>query len=239
MSGNRPFAVFDIDGTLIRWQLYHAIANQLAKQGYIDTADYEAVRGARMLWKQRTHAESFKEYERRLVSAYEKLLQQLPVTAFETAADAVFYEYKDQVYTYTRDLLKQLKSEGYVLLAISGSQTEIIGRIAGYYGFDDFVGSQYHRRDGRFTGELTATIGNKDTVLRQLIDTHRLSMKGSVAVGDSESDSIMLSMVDRPIAFNPSKGLYEQAREHGWKIVVERKNVVYMLEYRDGTYVLA
>ena len=26
----RPFAVFDIDGTIIRWQLYHALADELA-----------------------------------------------------------------------------------------------------------------------------------------------------------------------------------------------------------------
>ena len=34
------FAVFDIDGTLIRWQLYHAIADELAKSGHIDAETY-------------------------------------------------------------------------------------------------------------------------------------------------------------------------------------------------------
>ncbi len=29
---SQPFAVFDIDGTIIRWQLYHALADELAKE---------------------------------------------------------------------------------------------------------------------------------------------------------------------------------------------------------------
>ena len=33
---SRPFAVFDIDGTLIRWQLYHAVADDMAKQNIIN-----------------------------------------------------------------------------------------------------------------------------------------------------------------------------------------------------------
>ena len=36
MTKGRPFAVFDIDGTLIRWQLYHSIADTLARLGHIE-----------------------------------------------------------------------------------------------------------------------------------------------------------------------------------------------------------
>src|SRR5688572_7165795 len=131
---NKPFAVFDLDGTLIRWQLYHAVADALAKRGHIDAKTYDEIRNARMLWKRRTHEESFKDYERRLVVAYEQLLTQLTVTQFAEAAQAVFEEYKDQAYTYTRSLIKDLKARRYLLFAISGSQTEIVDRIADYYG---------------------------------------------------------------------------------------------------------
>jgi phosphoserine phosphatase len=49
----------------------------------------------------------------------------------------------------------------------------------------------------------------------------------------------MLEAVEQPIAMNPSQKLFDHAQKHGWKIVVERKNMIYELEDRDGSYVLA
>lgn len=49
----------------------------------------------------------------------------------------------------------------------------------------------------------------------------------------------MLSIVERPIAFNPDKDLFNAAKHNGWKIVVERKNMIYKLEPNGHTFVLA
>src|SRR3990167_7893419 len=99
-GSSRPFAVFDIDGTLIRWQLYHAIVDNLVKLGFIAPAKLKAIKNARMVWKRRESSESYKEYEHQLVKIYEELLAAVTVSQFETSATAVFDEYKDQVYTY-------------------------------------------------------------------------------------------------------------------------------------------
>lgn len=230
------FAVFDIDGTLIRWQLYHAIADALAKENLISKADYEAIRQAHMVWKRRQHKESFKAYELELVQRYERALTQLPVEQFNAAAQAVFEEYKDQIYTYTRDLIQQLKAAGYLLFAVSGSQQEIIAKIAEYYGFDDCVGSVYHQTDGRFTGTADLPLGKKDQVVKVLVSKHQATWQGSIGVGDSFGDIAMLELTERPIAFNPEQSLLEHAKQQGWEIVIERKNVVYQLEPRDGQY---
>src|SRR5687768_2485688 len=139
----RPYAAFDIDGTLIRWQLYHAIADELAKKGLIAPEIFSSIKNARMLWKRRSGPEAFKVYERQLVIAYEKLLLGLKYSEFKKAARSVFDQYKDQVYTYTRDLIKQLKTDNYLLFAISGSQIEIVKLVANYYGFDEYVGTIY------------------------------------------------------------------------------------------------
>ncbi len=235
----KQFAVFDIDGTLIRWQLYHAIADELAKSGHIDAETYASIRDARAEWKQRKHEDSFKAYEEHLVVAYKLLLTKLTVPRFELAAEAVFKEYKDQVYVFTRDLIKGLKKKGYVLLAISGSQSEIVEKIANYYGFDDFVGSYYHREKGKFTGDYDLTVYSKDKVLSELIKKHNLTLEGSIAVGDSMSDLPMLKLVDQPIVFNPEKSLLAAAKKAGWEVVVERKNVIYKLEQKNGDYLLA
>ena len=235
---SQSFAVFDIDGTLIRWQLYHAVFEALAKLGSIDDATHQTVRDARMLWKRRAGEESFRAYEQRLVTAYESLLSHITVQEFQTAAGAVFEEYKDQVYTYTRDLIRELKRRGYLLFAISGSQQEIVERVANYYGFDDCAGAVYEQKAGRFTGRSTFRPGTKHLTLQSLIAKHHARLTGSVAVGDSESDISLLEMVEQPIAFNPTKKLFDQAKSQGWPVVIERKNVIYKLEVKDGDYTL-
>jgi HAD superfamily hydrolase (TIGR01490 family) len=235
----RKFAVFDIDGTLIRWQLYHAIADGLVSAGYADSKSFKDVRESRMQWKARSDSDAFKKYESKLIEAYEKALQTLSPDKLQKVIDVVFEEYKDQVYTYTRDLLKDLKSKGYILLAISGSQAEIVQKIAEYYGFDDFVGTIYEHEGGKFTGVKQIASINKAAVLQQLVDKHQLSSEGSVAVGDSGSDVSMMDMVDKPIAMNPERRLFEHAKENGWKVIIERKNMIYELENDNGKYHLA
>lgn len=235
----RPFAVFDIDGTVIRWQLYHALADELARTGHLDPKEFQKVRRARMLWKKRTHETSFEEYEQALVALIDKAITGIRVEALEAACHSVMDEYKDQVYTYTRDLIRDLQTKNYLLFAISASQAQIVGLIAGYYGFDDFGGSEYEVKDGYFTGRKELLVSeSKPEFLKQLVAKHGAVWQGSYAVGDSDGDIPMLESVEQPIAFNPTKKLFQHASAQGWKIVIERKNMVYQLEQENGKYSL-
>lgn len=234
----RPFAVFDIDGTLIRWQLYHAVVGRLANAHLLGDNASQLLKDSRMKWKKREHAEAFHDYERQLVACYEEALHTLKHADFDAIVLEVINEYKDQVYTYTRDLISALKKQNYVLLAISGSHKELVGAIAEYYLFDDYIGTSYERNEVNFSGEKHVASYDKKSALKSLIDKHGLSTEKSIAVGDSLSDAAMLAMVEQPIAFNPDQKLLDKAMENGWKIVVERKNVIYTLENHDKSYVL-
>lgn len=230
---SQPFAVFDIDGTVIRWQLYHAMVDALLRQGFIDSSKFETVRIARMNWKRRVDVDSFSEYEHKLVTVFDQALKGLPVNMLELAAQTVFSEYKEQAYSYTRNLIRELKDDGYLILVISGSPSLIIKKLADHYGFDDFAATEYPTQNGFFTGEKLLTVGRKGQLLKELMAKHKLTTKGSVGVGDSEGDIPMLAICERPIAFNPSKGLLEHAQKHHWEVVVERKNVVYHMQAVD------
>ena len=238
MSASRPFAVFDIDGTIIRWQLYHAIIDVLAKQGDIAPELYQQIQEARRDWEIRTHEESFTQYELRLVGYFKKILKGLGVAAYTKASHQVFEEHKDLVYRYTRGLIKELKTKGYTLFAISGSPVEAVEPFAAYYGFDDFAASIYKNDGQRYTGEVIPIVGRKNEALKELVQKHGLSFKDSIGVGDSEGDIAMLELVENPIAFNPSKKLFGHAQAQGWPVIVERKNVIYELSEQDGMYVL-
>ena len=233
------FAVFDIDGTLIRWQLFHAIVHELGKQGYMDETSHQKIRNARMKWKNRGNPDSFKEYETVLLGEYMVALQTIPPEQYHRAVEKVFDIYKDQLFVYTRSLLQQLKKAGYLLFAISGSQDEIVQKLAAYHGFDAAVGAKLITIEGKYTGHVESPVHSKDTALRELVSTYGASFTGSIAVGDSVSDIAMLELVAQPIAFNPEAALYAHAKKHGWKIVVERKNVVYELDHTNKGYMVA
>lgn len=234
----KKFAVFDIDGTLIRWQLYHAVVDALANKKLLGQKAKNTLHQARMVWKRREHPDAFRGYEKALIQVYEEALPRLTTEQFDTTVEEVAKEYKKQVYTYTRQLAKDLKAKDYTLLAISGSHEELVGHIARQYSFDYWVGTRYMRKDSKFTGEKFVASKDKKAVLEELVKEHRLSLKDSIGVGDSKSDVAFLKMVDQPIAFNPDRELFDIARKSRWKIVIERKNVVYELASETSVYTL-
>jgi len=233
------FAVFDIDGTICRWQFFHAMGDMFAEHGFVTKTEHQKVLDAKATWKQRGHTGSYHDYEQAMVKSFMLALKRITPQQFDNIAAEVFETYKDQTYIYTRNLVHELKAKGYLLFVISGSPSEILMRFADYYGFDDFLGTIHHHKNGKFTGEITEHFRNKHLAMGTLVEKYNLTTSGSMGVGDSNSDIAMLKMVEQPIAFNPDKALYEHARKHGWKIVVERKSIIYELDEKDGQFVLA
>lgn len=234
----KRFAVFDIDGTLIRWQLYHAIVDKLAKRNMLGENAHRQLHDARMVWKRRENIEAFRQYELKLINIYESVLTTIEPTVFDEIVEEVAKEYTEQTYVFTRDLAATLKQKGYMLLAISGSHNELIAHIAARYNFDDWIGTTYERANGKFSGNKNIPSLDKKTALESFIKLHNLTLKDSYAIGDSKNDAIILNMVENPIAFNPDKDLCIAAQKNHWPIVIERKNVIYKLHYKDGHYTL-
>ena len=235
----RKLAAFDIDGTLFRSGLYREVAYELMKMGAVPHTILEQTTLANREWRHRTKGNAFEEFEMMLVENFDSVLPQLKISDYEKAVHKVIEKRADNVYVYTRNLIKQLKDKGYFLVAISGSQIELVEPFAKKYGFDAWVGQQWERGDEFFTGKIVKTHTNKDKIIQNLLETYDLTMEDSYAVGDSNGDTGMLSIVDNPIAINPTHELYEKAVENGWTIVIERKNMMYTLRAQDDQYVLA
>ena len=229
MASQKKFAVFDIDGTLIRWQLYHAVVHKLGKAGQLAPGDFEAINASRMEWKNRRTNEGFHGYEELLVERLKAALPNVDTATYDELVREVLEEYKDQTFTYTRDLVQRLKADGYLLFAISGSPQEVIDLLAKHHGFDAAIGGQFIRQDGRFTGDYTTPVFDKKAALDSLVEQFGATYDESYAVGDSASDAAMLEAVTHPIAFSHDQNLYKIARAKQWPIVVERKNVIYEL----------
>lgn len=237
----QKFAAFDIDGTLFRSGLYREVAYELMKMGALDESILSETTEKNREWRGRTHGNAFEEFEMLLVTRVDESLPKIHVADYEIAVKRVIEKKADNVYVYTRDLLKKLKKQGYFLIAISGSQVELVEQFAAKYGFDTWVGQQWERGEEYFTGNITKTHTGKDKILEGLMEKFNLTTEDSYAVGDSNGDTGMLAFVDHPIAFNPTHELFDVAREHGWDIVIERKNLHYTLTQKEknGPYILA
>lgn len=237
MAEQRPIAVFDIDGTLIRWQLYHAIVDKLIYSGSINNPKIiEEINAARINWEHRKNNSAFEDYEIVLIKYSKEIIKNISKEELTSISKSVFDNYKNKIYRYTSQLIKDLKKKQYLVFCISGSPEIIIKMIADYYGFDDYLGSRLSNFDDDF---LIMTHDNKAKNLIKLVEKYHTSLKNSIAVGDSDGDIPLLNSVQTAIAFNPNKKLLTYAQNKSWQIVIERKNVIYQLLKIDGKYVLA
>lgn len=226
----RKVAVFDIDGTVFRSSLLVELVEELIKRDVLPASVKKSYVRQEEEWRNRQAG--YEPYIKKVIQAFSKQVKGLPYGDVADIAGEIIEAKKDRVYRYTRDLIEELKNKGYFMLAISRSPKFIVDGFAYELGFHKSYGIFYETgASNRFTGEIEDEflIMNKSAVLKRAIEREGLSLIGSVGVGDTESDISMLDLVETPIAFNPNRLLYRHAKQRGWKVVVERKDVIYEL----------
>jgi HAD superfamily hydrolase (TIGR01490 family) len=229
-------AVFDIDGTVYREAMSFIVAEELLT-GPDFEKEAEILAAARHTFKARASTEAYWEYNKTILDVFKKALRHTTPAKLDKVIANLLQNKSNYCYAYTTQLIKRLKNEGRTLVAISGSIANIVEPFARSIGFDYVVASRLEVIDGKFTGErATETKQGKDKLLKDLAAGHGLTLEDSIGVGDTHRDIPMLSVTEHPIAFNPNAALYEEAEKHGWKIVLERKNMIYELDKRSGTY---
>lgn len=227
---SRPVAVFNIDGTLFRSSLLIELVDELIRRDILPKEARKSYATAEEKFK--NQGAGFDAYIQKVVEAFGKHAKGIPYGEVADVAGEIIEAKKDSVFRYTRDLAKDLKQQGYFLLAVSRSPKFIVDGFGYELGFDKSYGIFYETgATSRFTGDIVDEhlIMNKGLVLQRAVAREHLSFKGSYAVGDTESDIPMLELVDNPIAFNPTKALLRRARQHHWKVVVESKDAVFEL----------
>lgn len=232
-------AVFDIDGTVYRDAMSFVVAEALlADPNFKEEA--ETLAAARHAYKSRGSTEAYWTYNKTILDVFKRALRRTAPAQLDDIIADLLQNKGDYCYAYTAQLIRQLKAEGRVLVAISGSIANIVEPFTRSLGFDYVVASELEVVDGKFTGErATETKQGKDKILADLVAEHGLTLQDSIGVGDTHRDIPILRATDHPIAFNPNAALYEEAEKRQWKIVLERKNMIYELEHNGGTYAVA
>lgn len=227
----KKVAIFDIDGTIFRSSLLIELVDALIHQGVFPESTRNIYNRAHQRWADRK--DDYEKYIMAVVAAFMKHIRGVHYADFLRVAKKVVAFHQNRTYRYTRGLAKQLKKKGYYLLAISQSPMELVQGFGKKMGFDKMYGRVYEvdQKTKKFTGQMKYLnlIADKAKVLRRVIDKEDLTLRGSIGVGDTEGDISFLKLVDKPICFNPNKNLYNHAKRHKWRIVVERKDMIYSL----------
>jgi len=228
MNTKRKVAIFDIDGTIFRSSLLIEIVEELINQNVFPTASRKEYEKEYKNWLNRE--DSYEKYIEAIVKVFMKYLRGIPYADFMRVSETVVERNKGKVYRYTRNLIKELKKKGYFLLAISQSPKGALDVFCRSLGFNKVYGRVYELgAQDKFTGEVIDLhlIANKANIVRRALEKNNLTLRGSVAVGDTEGDIPMLELVEKAICFNPNQKLYKYAKLNKWKVVVERKDVIY------------
>lgn len=236
----RQFAAFDIDGTIVRKTLLQLIVKEFVNRGQIDGAIAGDIERFLHDGRQRIADDDFGAY---MKMGLDMLITHsggtLSIAAYREVVDSVAKSLNSTTYVYTRQLIDTLRKNDFYLIAISGSEQYAVQTVSKALGFDTCAAHIKYVDDGtNFTGEMTKFSADKDKILQSIITQHNLNLKGSIAVGDTSKDVAMFNLVEQPIAFNPNQELFKTAREKGWMVVLERKDVIYGMQLQNGEYVL-
>jgi HAD superfamily hydrolase (TIGR01490 family) len=221
-------AIFDIDGTIFRKNLHFELIDELAWMNIFPRKVRNRLVELYTEWLE--HKGTYESYRRSLVDLYAYHIKGCRQEDVIKASRYVVPFYANRTYIFAEDLIKKLKKSGYHLIAISGSPIEIVEEYnRQHLKFDQVFGSVYDiDGQGFYTGELAyEPVKEKGNLVKQYVFEKGLNLDDSYGIGDTESDSSFLEIVYHPIAFNPNHNLLEIAKSKGWKVVVEKKDVVY------------
>lgn len=232
MRNNKKLAVFDIDGTIFRKNLHFELIDELSWTKVFPREVRHRLTRLYTNWIE--HRGTYEAYRLALVGLYAEHIEGCHPKDVIEASRIVAPFHRNRTYVYTDGLIHKLRKAGYFLVAISGSPIEIVREFdKEHLHFDEVYGTVYELDErGCYTGkEEFCPVKDKGRVVRQCAFDHQLSFDDSFGVGDTESDASFLELVTNPIAFNPNQNLKEIAEQKKWKVVVEKKDVVY--EFND------
>ncbi len=227
----KKLAIFDIDGTIFRKNLHFELINELSWLGAFPVSVRKQLTEIYSNWIE--HEGTYEDYRKALVGLYSENIRGCTEDVVRQASRIVVPFHMKRTYIFAEDLIRLFRKENYHIIAVSGSPLEIVEEYnEKYLKFDFVYGSVYEKdADGFYTGVASFEPSkDKGSIVKQYVYEQGLDFSGSFGIGDTESDTKFLELVEHPIAFNPNQNLLSAAKRHGWRVVVEKKDVVYEIE---------
>jgi HAD superfamily hydrolase (TIGR01490 family) len=104
------------------------------------------------------------------------------------------------------DYIKELKSQGFVLILASASPEYYVEKLAKHFGFDYFVGTRLIFKGKKVCIEgLNCKYEEKVKRIKELIDLEEYDLANSFAYSDNESDIPILKLVGNGFLVSPAR----------------------------------
>lgn len=227
----KPIAIFDIDGTIFRSSLTIELLKRLVADKVFEPEVMRKVKRSEGKWMNRKG--HYDDYIYDVWRAYQKAIVGKKKSQIISACKKVIAEQKYRTYRYTRNLLFDIRKR-YHTIGISGSPLEVVTEYNKFLRLDKLYGWEFGLDEkARYTNVvLHAPTQYKKELIVRYVQNHNLSLKGSIGVGDTESDTGFLDLVENPIAFNPNSVLARIAKRKNWTVVLERKDLIVELKLK-------
>lgn len=232
---NNKIAIFDIDGTIFRKNFHFELIDELVWMKVFPKEVRNQLVKLYSNWLE--HRGTYEAYRQGTVDVYAKYIKGRTREDVQKASALLMPFYKNKTYVFAEKLIAKLKKEGYHIIAISGSPIEVVEEYnRQHLKFEKVFGSVYDMdKNGRYTGRSGfEPCQHKGATLKQYVFENGLTLKDSYGIGDTESDASFLELVEHPIAFNPNQNLKDMAVKKGWRMVVEKKDVIYEIDCNGG-----
>lgn len=232
-------AFFDIDGTIYREGLITEVFKKIIKYELVDEKKwYEEVRPAFLNWDKRQG--DYDTYLIKMVDIYVEAIKGVSKNHIDHVARKVIEQKGDRVYTFSRERIKWHKSNGHIVIAISGSPLELVKEMSAKYNMDDYRGTIYKlNSNNEYSGDIIPMwdSDSKEKAIFELKNKYDIDLKSSFAYGDTSGDFTMFKHVGIPYAINPTRELIEKICtdsevSNKINVIVERKDVTYKLDIK-------
>lgn len=225
----KPIAAFDLDGVVFRGNLVSRLCEELCRQGFF--TGLMAANMIELFVKRDRRQMPFRDFEKQLVQLMLVALRGKSQDRVQKIANRIVSEAQEKGFKFTSSLLSLLRRT-HDCIAVTGGLRETAEGLAEYHGFEACYSTLLGIDDqGLYTGKIVSTpIQNKAESIKKRLKTSSSHLERSIAIGDSISDYPLLDEVEKPLAFNPDHTLLQKAEEKRWPVIIERKDVIYIMQ---------
>lgn len=230
----KPFAAYDLDGTLFKSSVLEKSVPIAISLGVFEETAFDDAYVSKEAWQKDNNEGTYLAYTQKLIDGFMNQMRDTRVEAFDEVVKELVRSESVRRYAFTKRLIGSVATTHSNIL-ITGSP-EILARpfVQDIPGIAYVYGSTYEVVDGIYTG-IARSVGSKAAILTKLINKGSVLQDNSIAVGDTMSDTSMLHLADKRVAFNPSFTLAQYAREFGWGKVFETKDNITPLHFNAST----